>query len=448
MQGIPKSAPIEVKAKARQFKAYLVIFEQLMANFMTNLDSIKSLFSLRTDVPTSYSVQTLTEQQIDDLSAVYPTDAKNVLSRIVASFDHYSERKGRLLDYLLALYGERFSQNALRHFNYYCREDEVEQLIIANKVTYLESIVKLGRDRAAALDYSVTNEHPRSGLALRVGMLLGFEQRQNGLLTDALLSLGFELRSHHLYKEIKANSDDFTLFNFQSLDESRLNSVEQAQLLDNNKLTSVREYLENITETILVKNALLSERFLREGIYLERYCIAQFATHQDYVLTFKLDDNTLWQLGIYKDRASANLAANNLRQCLLLLNQASEGLHIIEHILLRPQQQDESYVTELVEDEDFFSFRLSVIFPSWTSRCHDEQFRTLAKETLQINAPAHISPEIYWLDFPQMLEFEEVYHHWMRVKSDKDYNAAELERTAQLLVSFLRELRNTQQTDI
>jgi hypothetical protein len=306
----------------------------------------------------------------------------------------------------------------------------------------------MGRARAAALDYSVTSEHPRSGLALRVGMLLGFEQRQNGLLTDALLSLGFELRSHHVYKEIKANSDDFTLFNLQSLDESRLNSVEQAQLLDNNKLTSVREYLENITETILVKNALLSERFLRDGIYLERYCIAQFDTHKDYVLTFKLDDNTLWQLGIYKDRATANLAANNLRQCLLLLNQASEGLHIIEHILLRPPQQDESSVTELVEDEDFFSFRLSAIFPSWTSRCHDEQFRTLAKETLQINAPAHISPEIYWLDFPQMLEFEEVYHHWMRVKSDKDYNAAELERTAQLLVSFLRELRNTQQTDI
>jgi hypothetical protein len=448
MQGIPKSAPIEVKAKARQFKAYLVIFEQLMANFMTNLDSIQSLFSLRTDVPTSYSVQTLTEQQVGDLSAVYPTDANNVLSRIVAGFDNYYERKGRLLDYLLALYGERFSQNSLRHFNYYCREDEVEQVIMANKVAYLESIVKLGRDRAAASDYSVTSEHPKSGLALRVAMLLGFEQDQSGQLTEAILSLGIELRSHHAYKEIKADSDDFRLFNFQPLDGSRLKSVEQAQLLDNNKLTSVDQYLENITETILVKNALLSERLLREGIYLERYCIAQFDSHQDYVLTFKIDDNTLWQLGIYKDRASANLAANNLRQCLLLLNQASEGLHVIEHILLRPQQKGESSVTDLVEDEDFFSFRLSVIFPSWTSRCHDEHFRTLAKETLHINAPAHISPEIYWLDFAQMQEFEEIYHYWMRVKSDKDYNAEELDRSAQLLVTFLSEQRNTQQTDI
>jgi hypothetical protein len=284
-------------------------------------------------------------------------------------------------------------------------------------------------------------------MALRVGMLLGFEQRQNALLTEAIFSLGIELHSHHDDQEIKAGSEDLRVFNLNDLDESRLSDFEQPQRLETNKLTSLQQCFEKITDTMLVKNDLLSEQLLRDGIYLERYCIAKIDVHHGYVLTFKIDDNTLWQLGIYQDRDLAIQAANDLRQFLSLLNQASEGLHIVEHILLRPQQQDENSMACLEEDEDFFSFRLSVIFPSWTTRCHDEKFRAFARETLQRDTPAHVFPEIYWLGFAQMLEFEELYHHWMSVKSDDNFNATELDRSAQQLVVFLRGQRNAQQTE-
>ena len=447
--GVPASAPTEDKARARQLKAYLLIFEQLMVNFLASLDSIKTLFSLRTDPPTSYAVQALNVQQVGDLNAVYPADAGKVFSRIAAGFDNFIERKSRLLDYLLALYGERFSQNSLRHFNYYYSRDEVDQAIVANKVAFLESIVEFGRDRAAAADYSAPSiEHSRCGLALRVAMLLGFEQRQALPLTGVILDLGIELCPHHDYQERIAGSDELMLFNLSELDKSSLESFEQPRLLESDQGIPLHEFYEKIAGTIPVKNRLLSDLLLRDGIYLERYRVAKPDPLQDYGLMFRIDENRYWQLGCYADKESAVQAANDLRRFLLLLNKASEGLYIIEHILLRPQQQQASSAPGIDQDEDFYSFRISVIFPRWTTRCHDKQFRMLAEETLRLNAPAHVFPEIYWLDFDQMGEFERVYQHWLALKSERDSESAELDQSAQQLIALLHDRRSAQQTGL
>ena len=446
--GVPASASTEVKASARQLKAYLLIFEQLIANFMASLDSIKILFSPQTDTSTSYAVETLNDQQIGDLNAVYPSDAGKLIRRIVAGFDNYNERKGRLLDFLLALYGEHFSQNSLRHFNYYYSSDEVEQAIVANKVAYLESIVELGRDRAGSSDYSVpTIEQDQCGLVLRVAMLLGFEQRQGQSLTGAILDQVVEFCPHHDYQQRKADSGELRLLNLTELDESILDSFEQPCLLVANKKLPLHKYAVKIADTIPVKNSLLSDLLLRDGIYLERYRVAKLDSRQGYSLVFMIDENQCWQLGNYADKTTATQAANDLRRFLLVLNKKSEGLHIIEHILLRPQQQDASLLTGVEKNEDFFSFRISVVFPCWTTRCHDKQFRILAEETLRLNVPAHIFPEIYWLDFAQMVEFEKFYQHWLTLKSDPDAEPAELDLSAQQLITFLHDQRNVQQTE-
>lgn len=445
--GVPASASTEVRARARQLKAYLLIFEQLLANFLANLDSIKSLFSLQIDPPTSYAVQTLDDQQIGDLNAVYPSDAGKLIRRIVAGFDKYNERKSRLLDFLLALYGERFSQNSLMHFNYYSN-DEVEQAIVANKAAYLESIVELGRDRAAASDYNVSSiEHGRCGLVLRVAMLLGFEQRQAQSLTGAILDQAVEFCPHHDYQQRKADGDELRLFNLNELDQSIIDSFEPPRLLEADKSLPLQEYREKIADTIPVKNGLLSDLLLRDGIDLERYRVAKLDSRQDYSLIFMIDENQCWQLGSYTDKVTATQTANDLRQFLLLLNKASEGLHIIEHILLRPQQMEASSATGVDQDEDFFSFRISVIFPCWTTRCHNKQFRILAEETLRLNVPAHIFPEIYWLDFAQMVEFEKIYQQWLTLKSGQVSEPVELDQCAQQLIALLHEQRNAQQKE-
>jgi len=446
--GVPDSAPDDVKARARQLKAYLLIFEQFLVNFLANLDSVKTLFSTRTDPPASYSVQVLNNQQVDDLSAVYPTDAYEIFSRGIASQDDFNERKSRLLDYMLALYGEHFSQNSLRHFNFYYGKNEVAAVIVANKVAYLEAIVELGRDRAAGLDYSASSmEYGRCGLALRVAMLLGFDQPRAYSLAGAIRKQELELCSHSEYQQLKGGSHELRLLSEAEIDESGADGFEQPPLINSCRNMPLHELREKIADTIPVKNGLLSSSLLTGGIYIERYRLVKLNSTQDYALTFLLDENQYWHLGSYADQTSAVEAANNLRQFLLLLNKDSEGLHVVEHILLRPQPDSSNPAPGSDQDADFFSFRISVIFPLWTTRCQDRQFRMLAEETLRLNAPAHVYPEFYWLDFTRMVEFEGIYQHWSALKCDRDAEAAELERSARQLAVFLLERRQARQTD-
>jgi hypothetical protein len=123
-----------------------------------------------------------------------------------------------------------------------------------------------------------------------------------------------------------------------------------------------------------------------------------------------------------------------LRQLLLALNRDSEDLYIVEHLLLRPLTQ----APDAAGGEDFYSFRISVIFPGWSARCNNLNFRNLAEETLRLNVPAHIYPEFYWLDFAHMQDFERLYQKWQTLKTDRDTTPADLDQTALQLVEFLR----------
>ena len=439
-QGVPASADLETKARARQLKAYLVIFEQLMVNFLANIDALKLLFSKTAEADRSYALVTLSEQQVADLSAVYPQHPGEAIGRIIDRFDDFNERKSRLLDYMLAMYGERFSQNSLRHFNFYYRKDEIEKKIVANKVEFLKSIAELGRDRAAApaYDHNVA-ERGRCGLTLRAAMLLGFEPRQAHSLTAAIGDQGFSLTSHLEYQTLKAGSDELRLFNIKELQDFGYDSLQQLPLappitppITN---TSIEELSEKIAGIIPLQDKLLSDKLLTAGISPERYFIASSGLAQDFQLLLKIDENDLWHLGDYVDNSAAIEAANCLRLLLLSFNRDSEGLYIVEHLLLRPQAS--KLAPDNAPDDDFFSFKISVIFPSWTARCSNRGFHNLAEETLRLNAPAHVLPEFCWLDFADMVEFERLYNSWLELKTILSVASVELDQHAAELIDFL-----------
>ncbi len=109
----------------------------------------------------------------------------------------------------------------------------------------------------------------------------------------------------------------------------------------------------------------------------------------------------------------------------------SEGLHLVEHLLLRPIGSALP-IPDL--PMDYYTFRVSVVFPSWPARCADKEFRKLAEETVRINAPAHIGVDIYWLGFQEMLEFEIIYHDWLECK--RNGQGPETDELARGLVQF------------
>ena len=448
--GVPDSAPTEVKAKATQLKSYLVIFEQILTNYIANLGSIKTLFSIDREQRSSYSVMLLDQQQISELDSIYPEDPFDVFNRIIERFDNYSDRKSRLLDYLLALYGESFTQNSLRHFNYYYSKDEIDQTIVTYKINYLKSIIELGRDRAAAPDYTALSWNKRfhSGFHLRVSMLLGFERLTARSLTMTILKQGVKLIHHSVYEHNKAGSHELEFINIDELGKSGRDSFENVSVFALEKNVSLQDLRQMIGDAIPLNNNLLSDVLLREGIYIERYKVGSLTSQQNYQLTFETSKNQYWYLGTYRDKKSATQAANSLRHLLILLNKESEGFHIVEHILLRPQGKKQYAVMSDIEGEDFFSFKISVVFPSWSARCYDKQFRMLAEETVRLNTPAHVYPEFYWLDFRKMYDFESIYLEWMRLKRNQESDQVSVNKYAQKLIVFLLENQNHQEKGV
>ena len=87
--------------------------------------------------------------------------------------------------------------------------------------------------------------------------------------------------------------------------------------------------------------------------------------------------------------------------------------------------------------EDFYAFKLSVVFPDWTARFSDPAFRRIAQETVHQNCPAHVYLEFHWIELEQMKEFEKLYQGWMDDKSDRTKSPAAIDGVSKQLISFM-----------
>jgi hypothetical protein len=64
-------------------------------------------------------------------------------------------------------------------------------------------------------------------------------------------------------------------------------------------------------------------------------------------------------------------------------------------------------------NEDPYSFRVTVVLPCWPKRLRDLTFRNLVEKTIQSEFPAHIHTRVAWVGMQEMQKFEEVYSIWL-----------------------------------
>lgn len=100
-----------------------------------------------------------------------------------------------------------------------------------------------------------------------------------------------------------------------------------------------------------------------------------------------------------------------------------EGFHLIEHILLRKRTLEDPFMPveihsgesgcDCVEVEDPYSFRVSIILPSWPERFQQVRFRQFMEKKLREEAPAHVYLKICWISHCEMQDFENHYENWL-----------------------------------
>jgi hypothetical protein len=119
---------------------------------------------------------------------------------------------------------------------------------------------------------------------------------------------------------------------------------------------------------------------------------------------------------------SHDASGNAIRQTVAHVydHYSAEGLHMVEHVLLRPRAAGESVLSIPIDETDKirdpYSHRVSIVLPSGYSRdfsedplaavrndvaphrFRDREFRRHAARMIRQACPAHLLPGIYWVD--------------------------------------------------
>lgn len=377
-----------------QLKGYLLLFEQLLANFLAQLQQLPTLFC-PAHSEQSYFWQTLTEQHIDGISQLYPSDMPQQLRQLYQQFDDVLSRKHRLLDYLLALYGESLYQHSLQHFDYYHSAHSGAARRLAQKVRYLKQIVTMTRDRVAAPDhYAPLWRDAVGGFVQKQALVLDLGQTAQSL-TTAVLQYKLRLSSKRQLQSLY-------------LDETRVDALLQAVPAIRLPFAADSPRLRRrLAAAVCFQGDTLPQQLLQSGVALANYRIT--LTQQRYQLLLKVPNSQRdewWLCGSYRHYRSALILANALSRFLCHISYISEGLHLIEHVLLLSAKADARVPAE------FYDGRITVLCPNWTARFADKGFQQLVCESVQLNCPAHISCQVLFISFERMHRFERLFKYW------------------------------------
>lgn len=209
--GLPDSASPERKAQARQLKAYLMFFDQLLANLFAQLENSKSLFSFYAQEQGSYFSQIISEEYLN-FEDIYRQELNNErlreltektalgLEASISDKNVAAERKNRFLNHLLARFAEQFT-------DYY--SPLYDQKSIENKSAFLRDYHQIGAARGSGFDYfkSAWGTGNISGLEKRISRKLGISNNKKCSIASMESSdgFGFHMLEHILLRPGQAD---------------------------------------------------------------------------------------------------------------------------------------------------------------------------------------------------------------------------------------------------
>ncbi len=280
-----------------------------------------------------------------------------------------------------------------------------------NKAAFARDVTALTRDRAGGLDY--LNDDV-GGFARRVSCLLGFSSATPNC-TGALDKAGVSLADSR--ERTRSGVEDGDTEKGQS------KSARKRALALMRKPGFARRLLSDGTRA--EHYAMASSRS-EPGVDVRMPSVPQSVAPAERTRSAGFEDASpaAPNLDTCATREDAKDMVRELARLATQLCRASEGLHVVEHVLLRPACAGLTHVgcdeqaPGNARDEPiglwqtFYPLRFSVFFPDWTARCQDPSFRELAEETVHINSPSHVYGQCFWLSFNAMRKLEQTLTQW------------------------------------
>ena len=413
--GLPPDVTAARKAKARQLKAYLLFFEQFLANYQAQLAHVKELFSIDRRVEQTYFSQSLYNvpdaylllksfvdnhvadiDQYDLISAdwtLFKEDLSNhyrvKIQEWIEAPSLYYDRRNRFLDFLLARLGEDMNDYAaIRHF---VDQNNVEQALINCKIAILENLPLISRDRGRAFNYCAQSS---------IGQQSSWEAyNQSGYkhrLTQ-LMALKDEVEVYH-----ELDTDGIEEFRFRFKKANGDIKLSSAQHYHSHELDLMNEHIRTIKML---------------GIDNSNY---ELKTAVDGRFYFNIIDSTGDVLARSIHYFNTAQERNDEILDVITFLTTIPRFHFLEHVLLRPKSSNDGLLqtkeVHLTAIKDPYSFGCSIIFPAFLSPFDQTPFRAYAEKICYLETPAHVLAEVYWVEDQNAFEeFEAAYKEWLRL---------------------------------
>lgn len=404
--GLPKGLDESRYAQANQLKAYLLPFDQLMNNFLAQLKNLYTLYDSKEKNLSSYFYQELEDMpklialiQESEYESQEDTllNWKASLKELNMRFDKAAiMRLNQVADNLLSRFSEEFSTYSLKkiHKSSYGKKltsHQFEDDLLAWKRMLISNYGQLSYDRSKAYNYrkekgvvkyykkdqTINEDIP--GIIKKTAILMGIENFETRSLSDAIVHSGIKV-----YQKKEEVTDVFIEgleinYSQDEIDEDEIEAV------------TIDEPEEDFKHSFyyLGASATILEEVLKYGVIAENYEIKKGDNRKGHchVLYGKPEEEKK-TIHISSSEALAKKAINYTVDFLIDLNKKSEGLYLIEHLLLAPPYQGEffgfSFLVQLADKKTIQFNQVSLCSFSDRNNDVDKIMNTLIqKETLQ-----------------------------------------------------------------
>lgn len=421
--GLPGQATPLRRVQANQLKAYLLFFDQVLANYFAQLENVGRLLSSDETLAHTYFAQAVAGLKNANSIVKDETNWSENVQNLMSVHDDFGLRRHKLLNHLLARFAEDFNLYVLTMYELFGQQ--LENLLLRQKADFWKDYPAISAGRGLGMDYyhpsaGIWDSDNISGMERRLSRLGGFYDLKRRDLSGVAIEF---------YQENDVDSVDEFRWRVRH---------DSGKIL----LSSSTHYLD------------------LDALYGEAELAVALAQQPAHFQKEKTEDDTQWYFNIinsdeeivsrriefFDTEAEVDAAIQQVIDFLSGKKLTSEGMFVIEHILLRPDAENappELFLPLCMEPDgkfcppkDPYSYRISVVLPGWTQRFSNLDFRTFFEKIIRSETPAHILPRICWISREEMGEFESLYKAWLEARfSDPDQQAP-----APVLNAFIEKL--------
>lgn len=360
--GLETSVPDKRKAQALQLKGYLVFFEQILANYFSQLAHLKDQFSFFNENDRTYFFQELTDR-VPNIDKVLIDKARyrESLESLTETPEVAQQRKNRFLNHLMARFSEQFTDYSL--LLYGVKRDqaqpgeettiyEANAQLISDKLAFLRDYPTLSSGRAKSFNYcgEAWDTENVAGLKHRIGRMAGIKQFNRVSLAGGNEE-GFHLVEHLLLRPRTADAEFVDRFLIFSWPATMITVGSQSGFLR----------IESPNHTV------------QEGEYIE---VHEAGTYNGSYEVTSVEPHFFEVRGDYDEDGAGVWTRYRFKQ-------------------------------------DPYSLQLSFVFPGWIGRFTQPTYRQFIEKIIRRETPAHLTVYTLWMEQDRFAAFETSYQQFL-----------------------------------